>query len=107
MNFLHVSLYLTKNEELLSSMGWYEKIYNRTKATYSTQEYKYGTCRLSELLIMEPGWDASDTIVGGGHNGGYHFISGGQGKLIKNIYDDVLPIVLDYEITDDPYAMGA
>jgi hypothetical protein len=53
-------------------MGWYTAIYNCTKGTYSTHEYKYGTERLQKVLEMEPGWEPNDTIVGGGHDGGYH-----------------------------------
>ena len=92
-------------------MGWYTKVYNLTKGTYSTHDYKYGKEQLQRILKFEPGWESDDTIIGGGQYG-FHFISGGHGKIINNIYDDELmemgmDIVIDYEIIDNPFIAGS
>lgn len=87
-------------------MGWYARVYNHTKDTYSNNEYKYGTARIQTILKMEPGWEATDTIIGGGYGNEHHFISGGHGKFIEHYLDDETQMVIDYKIVEDPHLNG-
>jgi hypothetical protein len=52
---------------------------------------------------MEPGWEATDTIIGGGYGNEHHFI---HGKFIEHYLDDVTQMVIDYKIVEDPHLNG-
>lgn len=78
-------------------MNRYTGIYNYTKKEWSSNEYRNGIARISEVLILEPTWESSDIIVGGAKDsGGYFFLNGGQGKVIRNL--DTM-FVLDHDLT--------